>query len=57
MANAEPMTIALSALLSNLLQGAVVYLPILNRLFHAQPLGLSDVLPIGAAGPLVLRIE
>ena len=44
-------------LLSNLLQVAVVFLPLLNRVFHTVPLPLSEVVAIGVAGSLVLWVE
>jgi Ca2+-transporting ATPase len=44
-------------LLSNLLQVLVVFLPILNRVFHTVPLPLSEVVTIGVFGSLVLWVE
>ncbi len=43
--------------LSIALQAAVLYLPVLNRLFHTVPLPLSTVLGIAAAASCVLWVE
>ena len=43
--------------LSNLLQGAVIFLPPLNAVFHTVPIDTREVLGIGAAASLVLWIE
>ncbi len=42
---------------SNLLHAAVVFLPPLNDVFHTVPLGLREVLAIGAVASLVLWVE
>jgi Ca2+-transporting ATPase len=44
-------------LLSNLLQVAVVFLPVLNRVFHTVPLPLHEVVGIGVAASFVLWVE
>ncbi len=44
-------------LLSILLQGAVLYWPPLNELFHTTPIAAADLLPIVAVASLVLWIE
>jgi Ca2+-transporting ATPase len=44
-------------LLSNLLQVLVVFLPVLNRVFHTVPLPLSEVVTIGLFGSVVLWVE
>jgi Ca2+-transporting ATPase len=44
-------------LVSNLLQVAVVFLPVLSRIFHTVPLPMSEVIGIGIAGSLVLWAE
>jgi magnesium-transporting ATPase (P-type) len=44
-------------LVSNLLQVLVVFLPVMNRVFHTVPLPLSEVVTIGLAGSLVLWVE
>ena len=43
--------------LSFLLQGAVLYWPPLNALFHTVPIPLADLLPIVALASLVLWVE
>jgi Ca2+-transporting ATPase len=44
-------------LLSVLLQGAVLYWPPLNELFHTLPIPPADLLPIVALASLVLWVE
>ncbi len=44
-------------LLGNLLQMCVVFLPPLNRLFHTEPIPLSEVFFIGLVASLVLWVE
>jgi Ca2+-transporting ATPase len=41
----------------NVLQIAVVYVPAFNRVFYTVPLGIEQVLAIGAVGSLVLWVE
>jgi hypothetical protein len=43
--------------LSILLQGAVLYWPPLNELFHTVPIPLANLLPIVAVASLVLWVE
>lgn len=41
----------------NLLHMGVVFLPLLNRLFHTVPMPISEVILIGSAASLVLWVE
>ncbi len=41
----------------NLLQAAIIFLPVCNDLFHTVPFSLNEVLAIGAVGSLVLWVE
>ena len=43
--------------LGMLLQAAVVFLPPMNAVFHTVPIGLTEVLAIGAVASLVLWVE
>jgi P-type Ca2+ transporter type 2C len=43
--------------IGNALQLAVIYVPVLNRIFHTVPIPLGEALAIGAAASLVLWVE
>ncbi len=44
-------------LVGNLLHVAVIFVPAMNRIFHTTPIGLAQVVAIGAVGSLVLWAE
>jgi Ca2+-transporting ATPase len=43
--------------IGNLLQLAVIYIPVLNVTFHTVPIPLREALGIGAAASIVLWVE